>query len=199
MQDEVFTHVVINDSNNVPADVLLEKQLVDVLPKRHTRRPLKLSDELPLTLTSKLEEQFMTLQESPIWKDQLQIARWSLSNLEEGWHIFTLGYGTLTAYISVIHVVDERHIEMKGLWKSVVGTILCPVLVRGLGFPFLQKCVRRLDLHPDCLAMVSARKGYITMFDKNNVQLQMIRPTKKVVQGSSVPAQFFVRDLLFRP
>jgi hypothetical protein len=46
------------------------------------------------------------------------------------------------------------------------------------------------------MALVTARAGYVRMFAKNHVSLQMVDALRGTAQGASTPAQFLVKDLL---
>lgn len=173
----------------------IELKLVLWLPKQRVkslvRYPrLAAAGDIPLAVASAAMEHFAELQALPTWKEQCQIALWALSRLEDDWDVFLMTdeTGTIPLYYITIYGT-----EIKGMWKSVYGTVMqYPSNARGLGVHLLKWA---LSQQPStAIIYLDARAGFIRMCEKHGIPLHTTGQIGKA-QGASIPAILYVSDV----
>lgn len=174
-----------------------ELAIAEWCPKQ--RKTLKKKEKEPfLYVTSRETERLLDVwypavtQHVSHWKDQVQVAHWANTNLLNAWTVNVLLINECPAYYLVLNLTDPKRPEMKGMWRSLYGTLKSldsktPV-PRGQSFDLLKWALR--DVRDDMLIHVNARIGLENMLSKHNVKLCYVEKRIPKSQGASVFAHF---------
>lgn len=147
-----------------------------------------------------LEEHYQEAVETvPHWKDQVQVAHWANQALLNSWKVHVLMDETnqFPLYYLILNVADadKGRIEMRGLWRSLYGTLKGIALktdpLRGVAFSLLEWALEqhRIKTKPTTI-LVNARIGLERMLEKHTIKLQYVEKRIPKRQGASVHAQF---------
>jgi hypothetical protein len=124
------------------------------------------------------------LQKTPIWKEQCQVIKWACKRVDPNWDINVLyDNNQIPLYY---FIVDTKSRQMRGIWKSIVGTLsyLNKYFPKGRAVELLKFGLSVFE--PGTIVHVSAREPLIRMLERNNIKLYLIDKPK--TQGGSVPA-----------
>ena len=139
--------------------------------------------------------------EEHYWMDQCQVANWAILGLEEEWSVYCLydGYNKVPLYYVIIASGRDNHsLHMKGIWKSLYGTLKYKALnmkfPKGKAFYLLKQVVSYWNLADDAMVHVQLRQGLKSMLNNHGVNVHHIGKIPKT-QGASVSGQFSANKL----
>lgn len=132
--------------------------------------------------------------QSSYWLEQCQVAAWAIGNLEDEWFVHVMqNQKEETPLYYVIFNVQPDGIYMKGIWKSLLGTLTYAARgeqpPRNLAFTLLRWAYNQ---HMPFQIHVNFRLSFQRMLEKNNVAIQAIEklPRHSGPQGRSIYGQF---------
>lgn len=139
----------------------------------------------------------------PYWRDMVEVARWANHALQNDWCVHVM-YRTTThgiivplAYV-ILNCTNAERIEMKGVWKSLWGTLyslkhsLSLQSSRTSVFDLLQWAMEQHDVQEGTTIYVMARIGLEKMLQKR-AGIRLVYAGKKIPdnsRGQCVHAQF---------
>lgn len=145
--------------------------------------------EALLPLSTKLLEE-----RNPEWKEQRQIALWANQILLDNWRVNAfLDEDGIPLYFFIVNCAKDR-VEMKGLWKSLYGTLhyksLGKPFPKGNAFALMQQTFAHLNVLPGRIVHVTARASLERLLKRHNIRLNYIERRFPKRQGAAVIAHF---------
>ncbi len=189
-------------------DDMLEQErfLADYYPRNPTDRPeprpfrSSVAKYMSQEVMDAAVKQYHTVQQLPGWRDQRKVANWALGILNDRWHIHVLhDADNIPLYYFIMQVIDENNIEMRGLWRSIYGSLYYlshgkPV-VKGLAMDLVKWAFKQHNISNDAHVDVNAQLGLVKLFDRNGIKLPFLAPFQTDVQGVSEWTFFTVSQL----
>jgi hypothetical protein len=130
------------------------------------------------------------------WKDQVQVALWANQILQEEWFVHVLyDKESMVPYYYFVLSIDDKsgRVEMKGIWKSLYGTLSLKQYPHDsnaftlLSWAFSEHGFFR---NGKTTVYVSARIGLERLLMKHGIKLCYVEKRIPKAQGASVIAQF---------
>lgn len=128
------------------------------------------------------------------WKGQCQVALWANQTLLDNWHVNAyLDENGIPLYFFIVNCAKDR-VEMKGLWKSLYGTLhyksLGKPFPKGHAFALMQTTFAHLNVFPGTMIHVTARASLEQLLARHDIQLNYIERRIPKRLGASVMAHF---------
>lgn len=156
---------------------------------------------LPQETRYMAKRQYHAIQALQGWCDQRKVASWALNGLKEGWHIHVAhDEHNIPLYYFILCVSnDKKSVEMKGLWRSIYGSLYnlsCGKdAVKGKAMDLVKWSLRQHKIISDATVTVSAQIGLVKLFRKNGFELPFTSPFPEDLQGFSEPTLFIVSNV----